>query len=442
MRLPTAAAFYRRMFILSIGISLLTVCLTSGYLLALLQLSSEEWRIFGAVVAVSFVLLATAVNAVHRRLFAPVLASLDRRGSMTPAECEEAYVGTLALPVRTFELGLVWWSLGGAVVAAGTGWLAPGVRLFECGVMIAAATSAGGVTSLFNAFLVKRMCSPVRRWLCVRVPDPDRRDSLVPRLPLARKLRTSIAGVTLVMVLFTLFLAQVRARRPLEEQLTRIQQAFLAEVLSEGDVGPVALEEASARARRLGLAEEIRVVSRSSTQDRKLASDELRLLRESEGAGDSRFVDSPLVFAFAPLDEGRVLLASMSWEALAGEQGLSRVIFFALLLLSVGVSWALGAVLARDIGESTSALHAEADRIASGDLREGEGFESEDELGDLGRAFERMGGALRRMVEGVVEAADRLEGTARELEVVGAGVSSRWRSRGARCWSFRHRESS
>jgi methyl-accepting chemotaxis protein len=412
------------MFALSIGISLLTVCLTSGYLLALLQLSSEEWRVFGGVVAVSFVLLATAVNAVHRRLFAPVLVSLDRRGSMGPAECEEAYAATLALPVRTFVLGLVWWLLGGVLVAAGTAWWAPGVRLFESGVMVAAATSAGGVTSLFNAFMVKRMCSPVRRWLCVRVPDPDRRDSLVPRMPLARKLRTAIAGVTLVMVLFTVFLAQVRARRPLEEQLTRVQHALLAEILSEGDLEPASLEAASARARRLGLAEEIRVVSRSSTRDRELASDELRLLRESGGVGDSRQIDSPRVFAFAPLDEERVLVASMSWETLAGEQGLSRGIFFALLLLSVGVSWALGSVLARDIGESTSALHAKADRIASGDLREGEGFESEDELGDLGRAFERMGGALRRTVEGVVEAADRLEGTARELEVVGAGVSS------------------
>ena len=45
--------------------------------------------------------------------------------------------------------------------------------------------------------------------------------------------------------------------------------------------------------------------------------------------------------------------------------------------------------------DATRALREEADRVASADLTGGRLYDAEDELGDLGRSFERMAASLR-----------------------------------------------
>ena len=76
------------------------------------------------------------------------------------------------------------------------------------------------------------------------------------------------------------------------------------------------------------------------------------------------------------------------------------------------------------MSRATEALRGEAERLSSGDLRRGEVYESEDELGELSRSFEAMASSLRATVGRVSEAADRVEATAGEMAGVSEAVSS------------------
>jgi methyl-accepting chemotaxis protein len=427
-RLPSASRFYRRMFLLSIGISAGTVGLTSVYLAALLRLAPGQWWGFAQITAGSFVVLAVAVNEVHKRMFAPVLFALDRRrhARLAPDELRRAFQGACDLPLRTFASGAFWWTLGGVMVAAGMKLRYDDFGAFPFAVMVAAASSGGLVTSLFNAFLVKRTCEPVRAWLGAELGDTGLRGGAARAVPLRHKLRASIAGVSLVLALFTVFLAHVRSRRPLEEHATRLQRALLADArasLASADAAGVA--ELGERARRLEIAERVARIGPGpgTAAPTWLGAEELRWIASGGEAGDSRGLDSPHVFAFVRLADGSAVVAATPWSRLPGAQSGSGVVFAAVLALAVAISWALASVLARDIGDAASQLRTQADRVASGDLRRGFVLESEDELGDLARSFERMVGWLRETVGRVAEAAEGVAVTARELEGVGSEVA-------------------
>ena len=79
---------------------------------------------------------------------------LGRRARLAPDELRRAFQGACDLPLRTFASGAFWWTLGGVMVAAGMKLRYDDFGAFSFAVMVAAASSGGLVTSLFNAFLV------------------------------------------------------------------------------------------------------------------------------------------------------------------------------------------------------------------------------------------------------------------------------------------------
>jgi len=99
------------------------------------------------------------------------------------------------------------------------------------------------------------------------------------------------------------------------------------------------------------------------------------------------------------------------------------LVFGLLLLVSTCVAIGLAWLLAADVSRAVEGLRREAERLASGDLRRGRTWESEDELGSLWRSFEGMSLSLRETIGGVAEAADRVEATAGEMVEVAASVS-------------------
>lgn len=97
---------------------------------------------------------------------------------------------------------------------------------------------------------------------------------------------------------------------------------------------------------------------------------------------------------------GTVLILSQAWERDAFEQRYLRGVNLALILGALGgttIAMFLGAVLAgtltRPLREMASASHA----IAQGDLEQQVPVRSDDELGDLARAFNRMSAELARI---------------------------------------------
>ena len=75
------------------------------------------------------------------------------------------------------------------------------------------------------------------------------------------------------------------------------------------------------------------------------------------------------------------------------------------LVFSITVSW----FLARDISGPAATLCEAAQRLGAGDLRQVAVIETEDEMGQLGRAFEAMGLSLRDTISELLGSADRLE---------------------------------
>jgi methyl-accepting chemotaxis protein len=297
------------------------------------------------------------------------------------------------------------------------------------GTMLAAAASGGFVMCVFHYFMVKRLTESMRNVLAGEIGDPGVRGRLVQRVPLSRKLWVSLTGVMLVTVLFVIQLAQVRAADPIEKHANDLHRRFLEGVAGSLAAGPGGgLSAARAEARRLGIADDLVLLDVFGEAPVEgvaaLSAGELALLRETSAAsGDSRDFDSPSVFTWLRTPAG-VLVAVSAWEPLRGDVSSTRIELAGLLVGAVLLTASLAWLLAQDVSRATEALRGEAERLSSGDLRRGEVYESEDELGELSRSFEAMAGSLRATVGRVSEAADRVEGTAVEMAGVSEAVSS------------------
>jgi methyl-accepting chemotaxis protein len=361
--LPTPREFLLRSVALTTVVSTLGVALMALYLAALLRLPDEQWSAFLRAVAGAFAVLFVTVYTVNLRLFAPLVAFLDAPEAAGDALLRQAYQRVTALPRLTFVTGQAWWVLGALAVALAMRWLAPGFGGFAAGILIAAGTSGGLVVMIFHYFLNKRLLAPLRLALARRLGEPELRERLAARVGLRTKLLVSVTGVTLVVVVFTLLLADSLARRPALAVAAAAQRAYAEEMAASGALDAAALARADARA------------------------------------------------------------AALTEQATAGElrtrQAISGLVLLVGGLLAVGVA----VVVSRDVVDTVRALARDVARISDGDLRESLALEGEDELGVLSRAFERMTAALRGTVGSVAAAADEVEAAAGRLAEVAGDVA-------------------
>lgn len=431
---PTGARFRRGLVKSSMGVSVAAVAIMAGYLVTLLRLPEDQLDGFYRIVASWFVVLATATQLVNRRMDAPIAEALDalHAGTASPEALRAAFARTVDFPRLVFVIAIGWWVLGGALVVGCMAVAFPDFQRFAGAVMMTAAVSGGFLADVFLYVLLRRQLEPLRALFAGHVPDPAVRESLVRTVPLGTKLRVAFTGVTLVTVVFAVLLAMQRASRPVERVVTAAQSSILADLAASGAPTPEAIAASAAQARRLGLADTILVLGARPATDAASAADpagvilgpsELRVVAGAPAAGDSLGLDSAHAFAWRRLPDGRTLLAVSSWGSVREEMASLHGAFGALLGFSALVAFGLAWIIGRDVGEASLALGAEAERIAAGDLTRGRRTESEDELGALARAFERMSEGLRRTIAGVVEAADRVEGTAGEIASVSESVA-------------------
>ena len=108
-------------------------------------------------------------------------------------------------------------------------------------------------------------------------------------------------------------------------------------------------------------------------------------------------------------------MASVPAASIAVDQTRLWWIFVLLLAGAAGVASGLAYLLASDVSRAAGRLCEAAERFASGDLRRLSVIEGEDEMGQLGRAFDAMAGSLRDTIGGVAAAADRVDATASEM---------------------------
>jgi methyl-accepting chemotaxis protein len=458
IHLCSAAAFRRRVIGLCLLFSTPAMAIVFACLVALLELTAEQWTWLFALAAAAGAAVAAPMAVIQRRGLAPVSIYLERREGDAAAiresedqaqrlrELHAAFAAVIDLPRRNALLACVGWALPTIGLS-----LAMRLRFeqwgaFETAVLQMAGITAAFVSGSFLYFVAKRVAEPLRYAIAAEIPDPGERRAAIRPTSLRLKLLVSVTGVAILPVVFAVLLSQMQGSRAVGDFAIRWQHAVLEALTARLE------EESLDEAKRAVLAAtpglpaptEISLLDLAArgrpSAGGALEADSLdhvlEGVRRGLRRGDSSSLRSKLVFAWRRLDEDRVLLAATPASELRAVSSPLWGVFALLLLFSTGIAVCLAYLLSSDVSEATEALRSEAERseatealrseaerMASGDLRRGRVFESEDELGELARSFEGMARALRATVGRVAEAADRVDGTAGEIASISESVA-------------------
>jgi len=414
----------RRLRLRFVAITLLSALCNSAvvslFLAQILDWDRALWGLFTAVVgAWTVVLLAVAQRMQHS---VHALAHwLDRRAAGEPSEADQraAFAGSIDVTREVTVNSMLLWPAGATLVGLTLKLLAPAVSWADVLGLAAGGALGGAATLPAVVFLFKRETEPMRRHLARALVDPGQRTGAVRRLPLAWKLQGAVLVTTAVPVIAmaTLFHQQLRGSLV---QFTQARQLEWLERAGQGapDLRDVPVSEAAGAWLLVDAASGARLTAAGAPPEPDAA---LPIGDAATGAGAT----ASHVFSWRRLDDGRrVLVATLPVASLAASAAGTLPAFAGLLVLALLVACSAAWVVSRDLGRGVTALRGEVDRIAAGDLSRPEVFESEDELGDLARAFDRMRQALRETVGRVGQAAERVEAAAAELGVVGTTVAA------------------
>lgn len=399
--------------IVSVGVSAL-------FLGQLLAWEGSTWRL-ALTVAVGWTALLTAASQRIQRAPRTLARWLDRHaaGSADQAEHRAAFAAATDVTREVVVNSFLLWPVGAALVGLTLLLLDPAVTGFDVLALGVAGTLGGAVSVPAEAFLFKRETERLRRHLARLLEDPGVRAGAVRRLPIGWKLQGAVLLTTVVPVVAMLILVHQRT----QESLARFVQEQQLEWLGRaGPDAPAAGDlpvSATAGAWLLLDAESGERLAAGGAAP--AAGVTLPVGAEAVGAGQA----AGHVFAWRRVGDGRrVLVATLARASLAAPAAGSLPAFLALFVLALVVACSAAWVVTRDLVIGLLALRGEVDRIAGGDLSRPEVFESEDELGELARAFDGMRRSLRETVGRVGQAADRVETAAAELGAVGATVAA------------------
>ncbi|MGH0037945.1 MAG: methyl-accepting chemotaxis protein [Myxococcota bacterium] len=405
------------------------------FLVQLLELTSDQWRWFATVTGAYALVYAAVTHGVLGRLDGPIRQALDAEasGQLDDERLRRGFAAALRFPVHGIVFSLAAWLGAGLAIPA-----LMMVRHSDIPVAASLAvlvfTIGGGVTCAVLTYLLdRRMVEDLRDRWATRLRDPAERERLVRPLTLGSKLRVSLTALILSTALLAAVVSDMLSRRPIEDYATRIQTGYLERmaIQLDGPDDPV-LRIARRDMDELGIAEHLIVVDRrdgsiaDGPEDALTESERAWIVRDGGSGGmNSMGLESIHAFAWVPIevDDDYALATVMDRAALTGNVTATRVLLGLLALFLAGVGLACAHFLARDVGNTAARLRSEAERIAGGDLTQGTVVESDDELGELARVFERMAGSLRAMVGRVAETADGVESAAQAIAEAGGSVA-------------------
>ncbi|MBW2384189.1 MAG: HAMP domain-containing protein [Deltaproteobacteria bacterium] len=446
-RLATGTQLIRRILLHTVAYAGLASGVVSLYLWGLLRLTPEQWGHFFTAVGGVFLLVFPAMVLVHRRIFQSIQHCVDRRaaGTATREEIERGFAAVCDFPRYWFAWGLLWWGAGSLAVClairlqdASFGWQ-------PMAVIVCSTLSISFVTDMYYFFTIKPVLAPIRLALAIDLGDPEARRRLIRPVSLRTKLFVAMMSTIVVSILFAGFLALAQAQSSLESYVVQMQENALDAIVQRGlhdeyvgqdeYVGYVRKEEVELEASRRAL------MQAGASFDLVLLSVDARhvmagsreLLPPSvtqnieaslHATGRSSSCDGEGCYSYRRLErEAGLIVAFAPSDRLTTASSIS-VSFAALLLFSTLVAAGAAFLLARDVGKTTDMLQREASRIAAGDLRVATILDSEDELGELGHAFESMAASLRETVLRVKDAAGRLQSGASEVATASRDVGS------------------
>jgi methyl-accepting chemotaxis protein len=438
-------AFRTRIRLLRSTASLPTLFGVVGYMMLLTDLPVAEWLAWWTCLAVYGVGVALALEGPYRRLVDPVARFIATEGSSPddPRVAREAFRAIMALPLRMqrteFVANLLPALLFPVVLTllGHSGWLEWG-RLRTYGF-------ASFVGALFSSALIfywaKYSVARLRSELAAAVGEPASRGELVERRSLVQKLRFAVTVPALASVLLVVNVFYDSLTSAAEEAAVDWCEVALALVaagdpdrplgervrdqLPDPELWPVPLS-----------IYEVGAIAEARDVDPGVSAALLEFVdrQQAEEARRGRILEDALgeVGSFRHLGEAGLLVAVVDRREIGLSLGRVHLAVVLVCLVMTACALLIGSLVCEDLRGALAALREEANRMASGDLRAGRIFESEDELGDLGRGFERLGVSLRETVGRVHRAADRLERMASDVSNVVAAVVRESRDQSSR----------
>lgn len=417
-----------------------------GYMLLLTDLPFTQWAIWWTCLLVYGSAIGLIFERRHRRQVEPIRAYLDgEEGDADRLETARAAFAVLvALPIRLQRWALVV-NLVPALIfpfvlamLGHSGWLEwDRIRSYALATMVGSLFS-----SALTFYWVKTRFDGLRAALASAAGDPADRVGLIERLSLVQKLRFAILVPALASILLVVDVVYDSLRSAAEETAVAWTLKALGSV-AEGDVELSIGERIDQRLSDRSLwPHPMSVVELDPQQDFRSSGSaiapaviellERSLEHDSARRGHLLPDRGPQIGAFRVSEAGQILVAVVDRDDLELALGNTNRAIFWVCLVMIVCALAVGRLVCEDLRSALSKLRNEAERMASGDLRPGIVFESEDELGDLGRAFEAMEYSLRNTIGRVSAAADRVECTAGDVAEVVQALSAESREQFAR----------
>jgi len=431
---PSGKAFQRRHMLVLSAVGVAAAGVVTGYLAALLQLTTHQWADYFLGIAAVTAPLVVAGHWVQGLSDAPIAECIDREAA---GEAQEEHYRRGLYAANRLAARDVWWSTSNWLIAAvcvpaWMAWRSQGIGGFVVSVVAAAAISGAVGTSLFSFHAIRRLTLPVRNAWASRLPLEVREELVLP-VSLNRKMALPMMLISVVTVTFSVLLAYGTAERPVEAHDVRIKAAFLSSMVDQTSAGSTPdFEHYRSAARSQLVASDLLYLDREDGQFVEGSADLLQpaevawILDAGAPSGDSQKLSSQNSFAWTDLGEesGLVLVAVTPKDQLDVAVGGEAAEFAGLFVLVILVSLAVARLTSEDVSRVTRRLRDHALRIAAGDLRDGEAIESDDELGELARAFDRMAIGLRETIGKALKTADGVEAAANQMAEVAGAVSS------------------
>jgi len=431
-RASVGRRFWRDIFVLQTWTNVIAVIFILAFLWPALSFTPDQITAMAIIVSVLVAVVMPPYGAVFFRWCAPVREYLGaQEPERTPTSLRSsAFAAVIDLPRRQFLASMCMWLAFGFPASLYLRHTFDDFSLDSMIVLCAAITSGGLLSSVIGFFALKNHLRWIRCELAKSLPDPQLRRSAAHHVSVRAKLFVSTSGLILVTLIFGVSVTNVRGKLAIEKFINGAQIGVLERIAARIEVGfDTAHAITAAEESHVGVIERIVLLdiarARAGTFDPGLLnSAEIRAILERP-SGESTRIDTANGFAWRPLpgDPNRVLVAITPLDSLGGGFLESQGAFFALIGVALAAAVLIARFFAADFGSAIDALRSEVRRIASGDLRTSDVYESEDDLGDLARSVQEMAQSLRTTVSQVVKAAGRVDGTANAIERASAAVN-------------------
>jgi methyl-accepting chemotaxis protein len=365
----------------------------------------------------------------------PIATYLNRcsEDQVADEECLAGYAAILELPRSLAKIAIAGWLATGGMTAVSMALRFRSFGLTESAIVVIAGLIAGFIAGGILFFAVKREAEGVRVALAAKIPNSAARRAQLKPISLRSKIIYGAVGMAAVPMVVALVFFSVKMSAGIQDFAIRWQNGVLDALVDRLDEQELIAATTSVLGDKLILAAPLDVAlldfSAPNAGERGMLDAplvaEIRAEHESgveRGSRGSRRFGR--VFSWRALEDGSVLVVSTPLRALEFEAGRTWIAFAGLLVIALGIGGVLAWLISSDIIRSLGQLGTEVARMASGDLRRGRVFDSEDEIGALSRSFESMAESLRSALSRIFGAIDQFEETAAGIASISEGVAA------------------